>query len=241
MIFRLSLAILAITTPLGACTAISGDRILGADLASVHPSFVPLDPAIVIGPAPSAGTQRTFRSFELDRLAKEHAISIDPGAASEVCFTRTTMRLDETLLAPILRAALDSQPRTADASLEIADFSRNALPVGTPEFSVEGLSESGLWRGRLLYGENRSVPIWARVRVTGTSGKPVAAARSASPGVLRGDNVRVEVVSGGVRLAFDAAAESSGHVGEQVTVKNPSGGQRFRAVVEAPGKVRIEK
>jgi flagella basal body P-ring formation protein FlgA len=42
-------------------------------------------------------------------------------------------------------------------------------------------------------------------------------------------------------VAFDAAAESSGHVGEHVIVRNPANGQRFRAVVEAHGKVGIRK
>jgi flagella basal body P-ring formation protein FlgA len=59
--------------------------------------------------------------------------------------------------------------------------------------------------------------------------------------IARGDQVRVEVHSGAVLLAFDAAAESSGHTGEAVTVRNPANGQRFRAVVEGPGKVGIQK
>jgi len=49
------------------------------------------------------------------------------------------------------------------------------------------------------------------------------------------------VISGGVLLAFDSQAESSGHIGEQVTVKNPISGQRFRGVVEDKGKVIVRK
>ena len=50
---------------------------------------------------------------------------------------------------------------------------------------------------------------------------------------------------GGVRarfdLAFDAAAETSGRVGEAITVRNPGNGQRFRAIVEAKGKAGVRK
>jgi hypothetical protein len=242
------LSILLLAGPLLACTVLPGDRILGADLAGAHPGFSGIDPGADIGPAPAAGARRTFRSFELERIAKENALALSADAPQEVCFERATRAFDEETLAAILRTVLDSQPRTAGVTFEIADFSRNPLPIGTPEFPLDGLSESGLWRGRLVYGDNRSIPIWVRVRIVRTpsdgagTAKPVAMFREpAALGVLRGDTVRVEVLSGTVRLAFDAAAESSGHIGEQVTLRNPASGQRFRAVVASAGRVEIHK
>jgi hypothetical protein len=131
---------------------------------------------------------------------------------------------------------------TPGARIEVVDFTRGALPVGKPEFLRSGLSAGGLWQGSLAYGDHRSVPIWARVRITGPDGETIAQWRpSTQPEVLRGDTVRVEVRSGGVLLAFDAAAESSAHTGEAVVVRNPANGQRFRAMVEAEGKVTIRK
>jgi flagella basal body P-ring formation protein FlgA len=99
-----------------------------------------------------------------------------------------------------------------------------------------------MWRGRMMYGENRSVPIWTRVRITDESGHAIVMARVAKePEIAKGDAVRVEISAGAVLLAFDAVAETAGHFGEQVTVRNPVNGQRVRAVVEAPGKLGVRK
>jgi flagella basal body P-ring formation protein FlgA len=95
----------------------------------------------------------------------------------------------------------------------------------------------------MLYGDNRSVPIWARVRILdGATGRTILAARvSKEPEIEKGDPVHVEISSGGVLLGLDVAAESAGHVGEQITVRNPVNGLRFRAIVEAPGKAGVRK
>lgn len=225
-----------------ACAVIEGDRIHGSDLAAEASAFFDIDPAADLGPAPVAGVRRTMQFFELQKIAKERKISLtsEPQTA---CFERATLVLTEKLIEAALRDTLDARPETANATLEITDFSRNNLPVGELEFPIEGLASSGLWRGRLVYAGTRSIPVWARVRVTDpATGKPLAYWRTPSgPEVARGDTVQVQVLSGGVLLAFETEAESSGHVGEQVTVRNPAGGQRFRGVVEARGKVVVRK
>jgi hypothetical protein len=218
---------------LQACTLVEGDRILGANLAAEHPSFAGVDPLADFGPAPVVGARRTLQHFELDGLAKQHSIALAEGASRDVCFERSTFHLEAETLRATLRAALQVP------DLQLLDFSRNALPIGRPEFRQEGLSSAGLWRGKWLYGDNRSVPIWARVH--SPSGSMNLRVLSGEQKIGRGETVRVGVHSGGVLLAFDAVAESSGHVGEQVTVRNPDNGQRFRAVVLAPGKVEIRK
>jgi hypothetical protein len=226
-----------------ACGIIEGDRIHGSDLAAEEPAFADIDPSADLGPAPVAGARRTLQSFELEKLAKERGITPTSEKNRSICFERATLALTENLIEAALRDSLDAHPQTEHAILEIAEFSRNALPVGELDFPIDGLAPSGLWRGRLIYGGNRSIPIWTRVRVTDAStGKPLAYWRSSSgPDVARGDTVRVQVSSGGVLLAFETEAESSGHVGEQVTVRNPVSGQRFRGVVEARGKVIVRK
>jgi hypothetical protein len=225
-------ALLWFTAVSHACTLVEGDRILGKDLAVEHAAFAGIDPQADLGPAPAAGTRRTLQYFELERIAKERAVVLETGTSREACFVRASVRLNSEILLDVLSSA------GGVPDIEIIDFSRNALPVGKPQFRADGLSASGLWRGRWLYGENRSVPIWARVQVTG---RTIPHHSASQPEIKPGDTVRVEVRSGGVLLAFEAAAESSGHVGEPVTVRNPANGQRFRAVVEDRGKVGIRK
>jgi hypothetical protein len=217
---------------LAGCTLVAGDRILGEDMAAEHAAFESLDPKADFGPAPVAGSRRTFQYFEVNRIAKEHSVGLGEDVRREACFERTTVHLDTEDLRTELRGLLNAP------DLEILDLTKTALPAGRAEFRKEGLSSTGLWRGKWLYGNNRSIPIWARV----SSPSGMFGLRASSEQKIgRGENVRVEVRSGGVLLAFDASTESSAHIGEQVTVLNPANGQRFRAVVQGPGKVEIRK
>jgi hypothetical protein len=205
-----------------ACTTIEGDRIHGAEFATADARFAVLDPALDLGPAPSIGIRRIFRAPELARIAAGHGIADAP---QELCFERAQHRLSAEELLPVLQAALGQD------DVEILDFSKYTIPQGNAEFPRSGLTASGLWRGRVVYGENRAAPVWAKIRVTD----------SAAGRVERGETVRVEVRSGGVLLAFDASAETSGRTGDPVIVKNPQNGKRFQARVEGPGKVSIKK
>jgi hypothetical protein len=159
------------------------------------------------------------------------ALACTPLPARETCLTAEA-------LAPVLAASLGME----GVSLEVLDHTRNPLPPGWAEFARADLASGGLWRGTWRYGEGRSMPIWARVRVRDRDGETLAEWRQAeAPEVLRGGVVRVEVRSGSVRIAFDALAESSGRRGEAVLIRNPENGQRLRAIVEAAGKVAIQK
>ncbi|MEO8098612.1 MAG: flagella basal body P-ring formation protein FlgA [Acidobacteriota bacterium] len=241
---KLLLAAAMVAVYASACTPVEGDRIRGSEMAAENAAFAAADPALDLGPAPLAGTRRTFRYFELERVARENGIELASGAAREACFERATQVLTAAVLEDVLRAALVSQAGSEHARIEVVDYSHNPLPVGTLEFPVAGLAATGLWRGRVLYGENRSTPVWVRVKVTDeVTGKPIVATRvpSATPEVNRGSTVRVEVSSGGVLLGFDATAEGSGRRGEAIVVRNIENGQKFRAVVEGPGKVAVRK
>lgn len=238
---RLLAGFAAGTAVLTACTWIEGDRITGADLASENLGFSAIDPALDLGPAPLAGTDRVMRAAELGRLAEKYGIALLESAPPEACFRRATQVLSAQMLQPILEEALTGVPEAAEASIEIVDFNRHELPLGYAEFEPDGLSSSGLWRGRLVYAESRSVPIWARVRIAKPDGTAVAMWKTFEEPVIKpGDTVRVRVQSGGILLAFDAAAQGSGHVGETILVRNPENGRRFRATIDAPGKVSIQ-
>lgn len=58
--------------------------------------------------------------------------------------------------------------------------------------------------------------------------------------VKAGESVSVAVSSGGARLRLEAKAESSGHLGENVTLRNPLNGKPFVGRVQGKGKVEIE-
>ena len=149
------------TLPAFACQVIDADRILGKDVAAASPVFAALDPNLEIGAAPLPGVQRVLRPEELVRLAKQNSITLaDPIAA--VCFERATEPLTVEKLLPILRQSLAID----DAQIEILDFSRMGVPRGTLEFSKSGLMPNGLWRGRILYDQNRSMPVWVKARIT---------------------------------------------------------------------------
>jgi flagella basal body P-ring formation protein FlgA len=58
--------------------------------------------------------------------------------------------------------------------------------------------------------------------------------------VLPGDNVKVTVRNGKTLLQLDGVAEGSGAAGETVSVRNPESQRRFRARVEAKGRVAVD-
>ena len=150
-----------VTAPAFACQAIDGDHILGKDIASLSPLFAALDAKLEIGAAPLAGVQRVMHPDELVRLAKQNGISLDTQAGA-ICFERATEPLTAETLLPVLQKALAMD----DAKIEILDFSRFGVPRGAFEFPKSGLMPNGLWHGRLLYGENHSMPVWAKTRIT---------------------------------------------------------------------------
>ncbi len=83
--------------------------------------------------------------------------------------------------------------------------------------------------------------IGARLRRSVAAGDPIPANSIILPeAVERGDTVTVLVRAGAARLRFEAKAETSGPVGAQVYVRNPTSGQRFTATVEDTGKVIVE-
>jgi len=144
-----------------ACHLVEGDRISGKDLAMANPWFAGLDPALEIAPTPLPGVPRVFHPAELMRLGRSNGITW-AAPVSEVCFERATEPLTAEELLPVLRSALGID----GARIEILDFSHAGVPKGKMEFTRSGLSAGGVWRGQVVYAEARSVPVWARVRVS---------------------------------------------------------------------------
>jgi flagella basal body P-ring formation protein FlgA len=179
---RLACLVLSVA-PAFACQVVDSDHIFGKDVASASPLFATLNPQLEIGAAPLAGATRVMRPEEVVRLAKLNNITLDAPATS-ICFERETEPLTREMLLPIIQKALAID----NAKIEILDFSRFGIPRGAFEFPKSSLMPNGLWRGRVLYGENHSVPVWVKTRIvvertwveaadTLVTGKPIEASQ----------------------------------------------------------------
>jgi flagella basal body P-ring formation protein FlgA len=155
------LALIFSIIPAFACQVVNSDHILGKDLAAASPLFAALDPGIEVSAAPLAGAERVLRPEEIVRLARQNGIALE-GPAPSICFARVTESLSAEKLLPELQRALGLD----NANIEILDFSRFGVPRGTFEFPKSSLMPNGLWRGRVRYGENHSMPVWVKTRIT---------------------------------------------------------------------------
>jgi len=159
------------------CASLSGDRILANDLAAVAPEFAAVPPQIELASAPPPGSRRTFHAAELASLAERYSLS--PAGLREICFEWPMERLDPARIVQAMQSALG----IADANIEIAETSLYAVPRGRLEFSRERLVAPAspeqrspvLWPGDVVYGSDRRFAIWARVRITASCTRLVAA------------------------------------------------------------------
>jgi hypothetical protein len=195
-----------------ACVAVAGERIRVADVAKAVGEFgaAPAEETVAFTPAPWA--RRVLSPGELKALAQRFSVAYAPGPP--VCFER---KMEPLTLERVLQAV------RAAGGEGLVDFTRNRVPEGTLEFTP-GRGE--LWRGVVRYAPNRSVPVWARVRV--------AAA------VERGDAVQVEARSGEARAAIEARAERAGRVGDTIVLRREDNGRRLLARVTGKGRATID-
>jgi len=212
------------------CIAVEGEQVTAKDLAAADPWFARADPNLEIGLAPLAGVTRVIKRRELLALARSTEGVGMSDSISDICVERASQPLTARQLQPVLDAALDGTPVT------ILEFSHYPIPHGTMEFARANLTPTGLWKGRVTYGNNHSVPIWVKVGMGSGS-----AAKGKSREVERGAKVSVEVTSGSARLVFEAVAETAGRQGEWVLIRNPGNGHLFQAKVFGDGKVVINK
>jgi flagella basal body P-ring formation protein FlgA len=202
-----------------ACRAVEGERILGRDLAAAIPAFAAMPADALLGTAPIPGSRRVFHSSEILALAQRYSLSIP--AAQDVCFEWAMAPLDQSRALEAMRASLN----LADAQIQIAESSASRVPPGRIEFPRDRLATPSpdqrspvLWRGDVVYGDNRRFAIWARVdikvpcnRLVATenlkSGEPIKASQlhsSAStcfPGPA-GTALSVETAAGMAPLRF---------------------------------------
>jgi flagella basal body P-ring formation protein FlgA len=172
-----------------ACVSISGARITAGDLARAVPSFTPEDPAAIVAWSPLPGTVRVFHSTELERiLALPSPLA---GMPSDICFERSVTHLSEAAVLRAMRAALG-----AIAKIELVEVSHLPAPAGEIVFPRESLGSSpiALWRGFVLYDDDKKFQIWARVKVRVAVTRIVAIEALPQGKPIRASQVRLETV-----------------------------------------------
>lgn len=213
------------------CVALDRDNVLAKDLVPANAWFAQFDPDLPVAVTPLAGIKRLLNFDELAALARRNRATPVPVPAPQICVERASDVITPERLQPVLEHALGGAP------VKIVDYSRTPVPRGELEFTRAGLSSAGLWRGQVIYGQKHSALVWARIETT-----PAAVPSAPQPGNIgRGEQITVEVTSGAARLSFAATAESAGHAGDTVLVRNPANGRLFQAKVVGNGKVQINR
>jgi flagella basal body P-ring formation protein FlgA len=153
-----------------ACLTVPSGQILARDLAPTIPSFRALDPDTLIGFAPFPGTVRVLSSHDVVLIGHRFGLVFPSGeAAPSACVERMVRHLSEPEMMTALRAALDIE----GATLEILEMSNQPVPPGRLEFQRTFLSKPPvnapqtpvIWRGKLIYDDQRSLMVWAKVRI----------------------------------------------------------------------------
>jgi flagella basal body P-ring formation protein FlgA len=177
------------------CIPITGNRILGRDLALADARFAALPATLTIGFAPAPGVRRVYGVTELQRIAKANGI---PAASQEdICFEVPTLHLTMEDATAAMRRSLP-----AEADLKIVELESLDVPAGLLEFPVAGLEPPNrgvqLWRGDVKYAETRRVSLWARVEVTLKFTAVVAAKDLAVDAPIAAGSLRMETRTGGL-------------------------------------------
>ncbi len=193
------------------CITVDGEHIRAADLAAAVPAFASLAPDETLGYAPSPGARRMLGPRELERIAGRHGLTLP--AASTLCVERAMERLTQERVLGTLRAAIPNP----EARIELLEFSRYPVPRGELEFTRSGYAPPPdpkvpvVWRGRLKYAGSRSVPVWARVRISVPGTRIVAAedlpaGRPIQPSQLRAEAAEVALFGDQGITSVDEAA-----------------------------------
>ena len=153
------------------CVAVSSGRITAGDLKDTVPFLQDLNPDTPLGFSPLPGTQRILSARELNLIAQRHGLTpSSSGLMPSLCVERAVRPISREDIQAALVAALN----TPNAELELVEFSEQPAPLGRLEFRRAGLNKPPLgapdspviWRGRLIYDGQRSVMVWAKVKVS---------------------------------------------------------------------------
>ena len=181
------------------CWPIQDDRIYARDVAAAVPAFAGVAADFVLGYTPTPGTRRVFRGDALEKLARNQGVTAE--ALPDVCFERAMATLkSEEVLKAMHDAWGTGNVNGPDVRMELRSFSPQIAPQGRVVFPRTGLQlpvtsdpqADVLWRGYVMYGNNRRFSISARARITTTTTRVIAVADLPVGNVVREDQVRLE-------------------------------------------------
>lgn len=176
------------------CLPIHDDRIYARDVAAAIPGFAGVPADFALGYAPAPGTRRVFKGAVLEKLALNQGVTLE--SASDVCFERAMATLEAGEVLEALRNAWNG----SEAKIELRSWSPQIAPQGKVVFPRTGLQLPAVsdpqaevvWRGYVLYGNNRRFGISARARITTSATRVVAVADLSAGEIVREDQVRLE-------------------------------------------------
>jgi flagella basal body P-ring formation protein FlgA len=199
MAFPLLLAVVPDVTPQmvpqpDGCWPVQNDRIYARDVVAAVPAFSEIAADFVLGYSPAPGTRRVFKGEALQKLALNQGVTI--GSTTDVCFERAMA----DLTAGEILEAMHSSWSTPDVRMELRSFSPQIAPQGKVVFPRMGLQLPAVsdpqaevvWRGYVLYGNNRRFSISARARITTTTTRVIALTDLSLGEPVREDQVHLE-------------------------------------------------
>jgi len=191
-----------VAPPPDGCLPIQDERIYARDVAAAVPAFATVAADFALGYAPTPGTRRVLKGEALARLARNQGVAADMlEAVPDVCFERAMATLEaEDVLEAMRSAWAIGNVSGPDVRMELRSFSPQIAPQGKVVFPRTGLQLPAtsdpqadvLWRGYVLYGNNRRFSISARARISATTTRVVALADLSVGSVVREDQVRLE-------------------------------------------------
>jgi flagella basal body P-ring formation protein FlgA len=176
------------------CLPIQDDRIYARDVTAAIPAFAGVPGDFALGYAPAPGTRRVFKGAALDRVALNQGVTLE--SSPDVCFERAMATLEEREIVEALHTAWNGP----EVTMELRSWSPKIAPQGKVVFPRTGLQMPAVsdpqaefvWRGYVLYGNNRRFGISARARITTSATRVVAVADLAAGETVREDQVRLE-------------------------------------------------
>ena len=146
----------------------------------------------------TSGEPRILRGADLQRIAKNQRIDLDQ--LPDVCFVRETFVPRAEQIRDAMLSELKSSLKIEGTKIEILSWSQHPAPAGELIFPRTGIQPSGqsevLWRGYVRYGDNLQFPVWAKVRITATITRVVAAAEIPAGKPIQASQVRLESLEG---------------------------------------------
>jgi flagella basal body P-ring formation protein FlgA len=178
----------------GGCLPVQGDRIYARDVAAAVPAFSSVAADFVLGYTPAPGTRRIFKGEALQKFATNQNVIVE--SAPDVCFERAMAELTASEVLDAMRSTWSAP----DVRMEVQSYSPKAIPQGKVVFPRTGLQLPAaadpqgevLWRGYVLYGNNRRFSISAHARITTTTTRVIAVASLSTGQPVRADQVRLE-------------------------------------------------